>query len=654
MCGIAGFAGLDDRGLLDRMNALMAHRGPDDNGTYFHPEGKVGLSMQRLSILDLAGGHQPMSHADGRFWIVFNGEIFNAPELRRELEAAGHQFHTRNSDTEVLLQLYQAQGSKMLDRLNGMFAFVIHDRERNRLFGARDQLGIKPLYYHYESGRLAFASEMKCLLALPEFRREVDPQSVFHYLTLLYVPDEASILRGVKRLAPGHCFEFDLASRHLKITRFWSPRFEEDESKTPEDWVAMIRSELRAAVGRWTLSDVPIACSLSGGIDSSAIVGLLAEAGYPTTKTYSLGFAGEGGKEWNETGLARQVAEKWGTDHHEFFLEPDALLDDLVQMVWHLDEPYAGGLPSWYVFREMARDVKVGLTGTGGDELFGNYGKASRYERRRLVQACLRLRSSSPAFASTSAMALRPLAKLTRALPASWRGLGKGRALSQLPDLLEQPFGQHYYALSDYFSDEQKRSLVMQLEEGELQSTSTYLQGVFDELGISDLRNGLAAVDLRTQLAEEFLSMTDRFSMAHGLEARVPFLDQQLIAKVFSIPSRLRADPLAPKGLLKRAVADLLPPSLLAAPKRGFVIPVEVWLRRQLRPLVESLLAPERLRKQGIFRPEVYDTYVRPHLEGRACHTWQVWALLMFQLWHTVFLENRGFGKPSYSWKDLV
>jgi asparagine synthase (glutamine-hydrolysing) len=636
------------------MNTLMSHRGPDDHGTFWDPMAKVGLGMQRLSILDLAGGHQPMSHADGRLWIVFNGEIFNAPALRRELEAKGRPFRTRNSDTEVLLHLYDARGTEMVERLNGMFAFVLYDRQRNLLFGARDHLGIKPLYYFNRGGCFAFASELKCLLALPEFRREVDRQSLFHYLTLLYVPDEPSILRGIHRLPPAHSFWFDLDTGQLKKQRYWTPGFQQDRARTTEEWAALIRSELRAAVRRWTLSDVPIACSLSGGIDSSSIVGLLAESGYPKIKTYSLGFSGEGERDLNEAGLARQVAERWGTEHHEFFLEPDALLESLVQMVWHLDEPYAGGLPSWYVFREMAREVKVGLTGTGGDELFGNYGKASRYERRRLINACVRLRSSAPQLASECGRALRPFAKLANALPESWRWVGKGRTLSQISGLLQEPFGQDYHALHDYFSDEQKRSLVLEPGATELESTSSYLQGLFDALGTSDLRNGLTSVDLRTQLAEEFLFMTDRFSMAHSLEARVPFLDRELVEKVLGIPSALRADPLAPKRMLRQAVADLLPPDLLQAPKRGFVIPVELWLRGPLRPLVERLLDPARLRQQGVFRPQVYESYVRPHLEGQARHTWQVWALFMFQLWHVVFMESKSVDKPAWGWRDLT
>jgi len=654
MCGIAGFAGFENPGLLDQMKGLMSHRGPDDHGVYHDPAAKVSLGMQRLSILDLEGGHQPMSSADGRFWIVFNGEIFNAPALRQELEAKGRRFRTRNSDTEVLLHLYETEGQRMLERLNGMFAFVIHDRERNLLFGARDQLGIKPFYYFSRGGRFAFASELKCLLALPDLHREVDPQSLFHYLTLLYVPDEASILRGINRLPPAHSFEFSLATGQLRTQPYWEPRFDQGSARTPEEWQIMIRGELGAAVKRWTLSDVPIACSLSGGIDSSGVVGLLSEAGYSRIKTYSLGFVGHGESDLNETGLARQVAEKWGTEHHEFFLEPEALLDDLVQMVWHLDEPYAGGLPSWYVFREMARDVKVGLTGTGGDELFGNYGKASRYERSWLLNACLRLRFSSPQIASECAKALRPVAQLTNAIPASWPWFGKGRAFSKLPNLLQEPFGQHYYALNDYFSDDQKRSLVLELVQTELQPTSSYLQGLFDRTGTSDLRNGLASVDIRTQLAEEFLFMTDRFSMAHSLEARVPFLDQELVAKVLGIPSSMRADPMAPKQLLRQAVADLLPPDLLTAPKRGFVIPAELWLRQKLRPLVEYLLAPKRLRKQAIFRPQIYESLVRPHLDGQASHTWQVWSLLMFQLWHVVFIESRSLEKPAWSWRDLI
>ncbi|MEO7863981.1 MAG: asparagine synthase (glutamine-hydrolyzing), partial [Nitrospirales bacterium] len=615
------------------MNGAIVHRGPDDQGIYRSPDQSVSLAMRRLSILDLESGHQPMSDASGQIWIIFNGEIFNAPELRLQLERQGHQFRTKNSDTEVLLQLYLEKGPACLDDLNGMFAFVIHDRRKNVLFGARDRMGIKPLYYWHQGGRLACASELKALLQLPIISRDIDPQSLFHYMTLLYVPDQASIMQGVFRLPPGHRFVYDLEQSLMRIEQYWRVNDSPTENRSEDEWAELIRAELRAAVKRWTLSDVDIACSLSGGLDSSAIVGLLAELGCQKIKTYSLGFLGDQEHSWNETDLARQVAQRWGTDHHEYFLKPRELLQDLLTMVWHLDEPYGGGLPAWYVFREMSKDVKVALTGTGGDEVFGNYGKFCAYEEDLVLNAAHSFRGRHQAGADVLAKLSASAAELTEYMPASIPLIGKGRLFSKLPLLLSEGFGRHHYANFAYLSDEQKHQYVLQATNGDIQDTATYLQGVYDSSHATDLRNGLAAVDFRTQLAEEFLFMTDRFSMAHSLEARVPFLDHLFVEKMFRIPSSMRTRGTDPKYLLKRAVGDLLPPDLLTAPKRGFVIPIELWLRGELRPLVDHLLNPQRLKKQGLFQPQFYDHFVRPHLEGRSTFTWQVWAALMFQLW---------------------
>ena len=401
MCGIVGIAGQHDSEWVRRMNTVIAHRGPDDHGEYRSPDGLVSLAMRRLSIIDLHSGHQPMHNEDGTIWVVFNGEIYNTPEIRPWLEKRGHRFITTNSDTEVLLHLYEEKGPSFVDDLNGMFAFVLHDRTRNLLFGARDRMGIKPLYYSTSNGRFAFASELKSLLTLPFIGREIDHQSLFHYMTLLYVPDEDSIIENVHRVPPGHHFTYDLNTRQLALQRYWQLRFEADEHRSENEWAEILRVQLRSAVRRWSLSDVPIACSLSGGLDSSAIVGLLGELGYPKIKTYSLGFAGDEEQSWNEIDYARQVAHRWGTEHHEIILQPQDLLSDLVSMVWHLDEPYGGGLPSWYVFREMSRDVKVGLTGTGGDELFGNYGKFRIYETQELARTSLALRQWSKRSADT-------------------------------------------------------------------------------------------------------------------------------------------------------------------------------------------------------------------------------------------------------------
>ncbi len=655
MCGIVGLVGPDSAPYISPMNDLIRHRGPDDSGVFQDPQADVWLAMQRLSIIDLASGHQPLSNEDGTIWIVFNGEIYNAPELRLRLEEQGHRFATKNADTEVLVHLYEEKGPNLVHDLNGMFALVIYDKRRGQLFAARDRLGIKPLYYYQQGGRFAFASELKSLLTLPFIDRQIDLQSLFHYLTLMYIPGEQSIIKGIRRLPPGHSLVYDLKTQQLTLQEYWQLGFNLEHHSEAE-WGEVLRAELRAAVGRWTLSDVPIACSLSGGLDSSTIVGLLAELGYPQISTYSLGFVEEAEQGWSELDLARQVAQRWGTDHHEIFLKAEELLEDLMSMVWHLDEPYGGGLPSWYIFREMSKDVKVALTGTGGDELFGNYGKFRHYETRAPVMAALSLRRWSRRGADRLARLAKPLIALTDHLPAAYRWVGRDRQVSRLLKGLKEPFGRFYYANMLYLSDETKRREVFQDEGQVLEDTAAYLQQLYDRINPPDLRNGLAAVDFRTQLPEEFLFMTDRFSMAHSLEARVPFLDHLLVEKVFAIPPsmRTRGDDL--KYLFKKAVGDLLPPDLLAAPKRGFVLPIELWLRTKLRPLVERLLNPERLRTQGIFRPEFYERLVKPCLNSRATDHWQVspvWAALMFQLWHVVYIEQPGAEPPKYSWQDI-
>ena len=653
MCGIVGIAGQHEPSWVQRMNQTITHRGPDDHGEYRSPNGSVSLAMRRLSILDLEHGHQPLCNEDGKIWIVFNGEIFNAPELRQRLEEQGHRFSTSNSDTEVLVHLYEEKGTSLVDELNGMFAFVIHDQSRNLVFGARDRMGIKPLYYYKSQGRLAFASELKALLNLPFVERKIDSQSLFDYMTLFYVPDEASIIEDVHRVPPGHRFVYDLNTRQFRLEKYWQLKFAHDEPHRDDEWPEILRAELRSAVKRWTLSDVPIACSLSGGLDSSAIVALLGELNYPKVKTYALGFVGEGEQEWNEIDLARQVAQRYETEHHEILLEPSELLSDLLSMVWHLDEPYGGGLPSWYVFKAMSEHVKVGLTGTGGDELFGNYGKFGIYENHRLAKTATNLRQWSRDGARALQTAVSPVAAIAGRLPASWRWIGRGQLLSQLPAIVGEPFGHYYYANLAHFSDHSKREHVLREQDRSLRSTSSYLQAVYDGSHAKDVRNGLAAVDFRTQLAEEFLFVTDRFSMAHGLEARVPFLDHLLVEKVFSIPASLRTKRMDPKYLLKRAVKDLLPPEILTSRKRGFVIPVQLWLRKELRPLVERLLHPERLERQGLFHSNFLEVFFRPHLEGRADFTWQIWSALMFQLWHVVFIEQKSMDVPSYNWQDL-
>ena len=587
MCGIAGLVGRSDERLLEQLGASLAHRGPDGGGVV--RDGDVALVARRLAIIDVEGGEQPMTSPSGRTTIVFNGEIFNSPELRARLERSGRTFATDHSDTEVVLALWEERGEEGLRELNGMFAFALLDRERGELVLVRDRLGIKPLYYAERP--FAFASELRTLLHVPGVEREVDRESLFHYLSLRFVPGERSIFSRVRRLPAGHLLRYDLERRRHTVARWWRLEFRRDEGAAER-----LRDELRAAVVRWTLSDVPVAVSLSGGLDSGAVTALLAESG-ARVRTYSLGFAGED----DELPLARALAERWGTEHHEAVVDADELLDDLLQMVWALDEPYGGGLPSWYVYRFMADDVKVGLTGTGGDELFGNYRRFVPFERARL------------------------------------------RALRR------HDVRRYHFEPSYYLTDDEKRGLGV-----DGRDTAKLLQSVFDASGSSSARDSVMYLDASTQLPDEFLHVTDRFSMAWSLEARTPFLDHELVELVASIPPEERTSADDPKCRLRDAVADLLTPEHLRAPKRGFVFPLARWLRGELRPLAEQLLDDEHLRRQGIFRPGVAARYLEPHLAGRVDESERLWPLLMFQLWHLLYVEEALRAPPSFSWRELA
>ena len=600
MCGIAGIAGNVDVEVLERLRQALSHRGPDDSGVYHDVAAGVGLAAARLAIIDLDGGAQPMQAE--RATIVFNGEIYNAPELRVRLERDGVRFDSDHSDTEVVLRLYEQVGERCVEDLNGMFAFVIHDRVRNLLFGARDRFGIKPLYFARPDGEFAFASELKVLLTLPNIERAVDRESLFHYLSLRFVPGERSILRGVQRLPAAHRFTYDMRTRELDVQRWWRLEFEHEDGVERGEWVARLRETLRDAVKRWSLADVPIACSLSGGLDSSAVTALLAESGHADLRTYTLGFTDDEDERLNELPLARALAERYDTEHHEVVVDAKQLLDDLLPMVWSLDEPYGGGLPSWYVFRAIADDVKVAHTGTGGDELFGNYRRFVPFESGRLS----RLRGQS--------------------------------------------VRRYHFEPSYYLPDDEKRELF----EHDGEDTSTFLQRIYDESGSRSTRDSVLYLDLSTQLPDEFLHMTDRFSMAHSLEARTPFLDNEFVSLVARTPPNLRTGADDPKGLLRDAVADLLTPAHLAAPKRGFVFPLARWLRGELRPLAERLLADEHLARQGLFRPGLAERYLQPHLDGRVDESERLWPLLMFQLWHLLYVEEGVAEAPSFSWKDAA
>lgn len=607
MCGIVGFTGDRNDSLLRAMNQAQSHRGPDDEGYFVRDN--VNLAMRRLSILDISGGHQPMENYSGSTCIVFNGEIFNAPDLRKQIRNK-YPFKTDHSDTEVLIALYDIYGTEMLSFLDGMFAFVIYDRPRNRLFGARDPAGIKPLYYSTINDNFAFASELKSLLHLPKISKTINFQSLYDYISFQFVPAPMSILKDVRKLSPGTYLDYNLKDKQLNIRKYWTLTIIPDESKDKEEWHSVIKQELRAAVKRWTLSDVPVACSLSGGLDSSALVGLFYQSGLTDLQTYSLGIEGADKGEYNELAFAREIAEKWGTRHREFLLNPETVLSDLPVMAYHLDEPYGGGLPSWYIYKMMKGNVKVCLTGTGGDELFGNYGKYKYIEKTNALRRKL------------------TIIKNCRNMP-----------LKNVWLALNNPNGYFFWKYCDDFT---KRQIVFSPDIiNRVSPTEIMIEREWRKTGLKNARDIYPLIDFQYQLPEEFLHVTDRFSMAHSIEARVPFCDKLLIEKVFKIPARLRTCANDPKLFLRDIVSDLIPEHILKARKKGFILPLELWTRNQLKPVLEEVFNPSYVKKQGLFSPQLWRRLIVPHIERKIEKTQLVWTLFMFQIWYRAFKEER-------------
>ena len=607
MCGIAGTINFDDLKISKRMVDLFSYRGPDDYGEYTDSQEKVGLAMRRLSIIDLSKGKQPIPNEDKTIWVVCNGEIYNSPDLRQQLLAKGHSFTSNNSDVETLVHLYEEDGVDLLERLNGMFAFVIYDKRKKIIFGARDRIGIKPLYYSCKDGKFAFSSELKSLLLLPWVSKTIDFNSLYHYMGLQFIPGPDSIFCDIKKLASGSYFIYDLSAKNLNVQTYWDLNVTKPLThKSVSEWKDLIQAQLKESINQWTLSDVPIACSLSGGLDSSALVGFLSKSGINRIRTYTLGYEAADEQDYSELALARMIAKRFDTDHHEIILTPEKILNELERMVWHLDEPYAGGLPSWYIYEFIGQDVKVALTGTGGDELFSNYGKYNIYERAKAYR-----------------------------LWKVFRDMMRFNSIRTFRDFLKYPHGHFYHS---YFSDAAKDAIIFSGGQQFKNRTEQYLERLWNNSGSRDPRDAVAYVDFHAQLPEEFLLVTDRFSMAHSVEARTPFLDHKLVELVFQMPSDLRTGRPIHKGFMKSLLKGIVPDELLTAPKKGFVLPLTKWTRTKLRPLIEELLSETFLKKQGLFSSNTIKHIIRPHLEGRSDYTQQVWTLFMFQMWYKKYV----------------
>ena len=628
MCGIVGHVGATSPGLLPAMLGLLKHRGPDDSG--IRVEGDVGLGMTRLAIIDLVTGRQPMSDAGGRYWIVFNGEIYNFRQLRAELMTAGRRFRTW-SDTEVILHAYAVHGEACVERLAGMFAFAIWDDAERRLFLARDRLGKKPLYYWHRDRLFLFASEPKALLCHPAVARSVDWSALHHYLAFGYTPVTRSIFDSIRKLPPAHTAT--VVEGRLTQRRYWQPPAGAPSPGTRagrEESAAAVRAGLREAVRLRLESDVPLGVFLSGGIDSSAVVASMREVTSGRIATFSVGF-GRAAPTYDELPYARLVARRFATDHHEEILEPDvrAILPDIVRA---FDEPFgdSSAIPTFVVAQATARHVKVALSGIGGDETFGGY---PRYLGLRVAA----LHDKLPRWlrhASRSLAGRLPDSASSRNW-ADW-----ARRFTAEPDATP---GDRYIGWTRFFGDAQLATLATPALAAHLgPAVDEHQQSAFASGRPGDPVDGAFRVDLAAYLPDDLLAMADRMSMAHSLEVRAPFCDHRIIEESLRLSSSAKMPGGRLKGLLKAAFAGVLPREVLAHRKHGFMIPLGDWLRRDLRPTLDDLLAPDCVRARGLFDADAVEALKQEHLSGARTHADRLWTLMMLELWAREYLDERG------------
>ncbi|OHC80874.1 MAG: asparagine synthase (glutamine-hydrolyzing) [Rhodoferax sp. RIFCSPLOWO2_12_FULL_60_11] len=627
MCGIHGIYRFDGQGvapaLLSAMGNVTRHRGPDDEG--MHIDGPCGIAMRRLSIIDLAGGHQPLSNVDETLWLVCNGEIYNYRELRSELQAKGYHFKT-GSDSEVLLHLYEAEGDDFVLRLNGMFDFALWDVRRHRLLIGRDRVGVKPLYVMQDGQRLAFATEAKALLTLPGVSAELNRSAVASYLHLGYVAAPDCIFKGIRKLPPATLLAVE--NGQVREWRYWrlSPGMNQDLSE--REWIERVRAQLDASVRMQMVSDVPIGAFLSGGVDSSAVVGFMAKHSQQPIRTYAIGFSGgEAEALYNELPYARRVAKLFGTQHREIVVRPD-VVSLLPKLLWHMDEPLSDtAFITTFLVSEFARqDVKVILSGVGGDELFGGY---RRYLGDHYAQQYRRL----PGWLRRSA------ASIAGRLPVDRHSglLNTLRLAKGFLSSAEMGADDRYRSYLQVLDREAVSALLMQPDAAQTDP----LELAFAGAGHEDPLNRMFAVDAQTQLPDDLLMLTDKMSMAVSLECRVPLLDHQLVELAASMPAAIKVRGGHLKHVLKEALSDLLPADILERKKRGFGTPMGAWLKNELAPLLGRLLAPDVIQRRGLFRQPVIDRLVADHQANRIDGTDALLALLNLEIWSRIYLDHR-------------
>ncbi|HWQ23593.1 MAG TPA: asparagine synthase (glutamine-hydrolyzing) [Gaiellaceae bacterium] len=627
MCGVCGLVSLNgarvERQALEEMSGALVHRGPDSDGIFV--DGQVGIAARRLAIIDLAGGDQPIANEDGSIHVVQNGEIYNYRELRRELESRGHRFGTQ-SDTEVLVHLYEEHGLGFAERLRGMFAIAIWDARARQLVLARDRFGIKPLYYRAHEGSLSFASELKALLRTPGFSRDVDLDALDAFLAFGFVPAPLTIFREARKLQPGTLLTWQEGEgASVRLVRYAGrgpAHAAEVRTESADALAAELRERLRDSVRAHLVADVPVGVLLSGGIDSATLVALAAEAASEPVRTFTVGFEE---RHFDERAAARLVAERYGTDHHEIVMRPDAV-SLLPAMADIFDEPFAdaSAIPAFLVSRLAREEVKVALSGEGGDELFGGY---NYYVGHRLAPVLGRVASLA-----------RPLVERlpsssAKASTLDWRAKRFVRSA-------EQPALRRHYAWKTYIPPDERAALLLPSRRGMADPFDLLSEQYAESKGRDELSR-VMDIDIGLFLVDDMLVKTDRVSMANSLEVRVPMLDPVVAELALALPSELKVRGLAKKRLLKKAVEPLVPPEIIRGEKKGFAIPLAAWLRNELEPFARDVLSTENLRRQGFFDPQAVGRLLENHVSGRADEGRKLWALLNFCLWHD------RFGSPS-------
>ncbi len=625
MCGICGILYRDgirvpEESILKEMCNTLIHRGPDDEGRVILNH--VGLGMRRLSIIDLKGGHQPLSNEDKSIWIVFNGEIYNYRELRTELEKSGHMFRTQ-SDTESILHGYERWGIRVCEKLNGMFGFGLWDHHQKRLILARDRLGIKPLYYYQDEEKFVFGSEIKAILQAPNIHRDIDLMALNNYLTFEYIPSPRSIFKHVRKLPPGHWLSWHEGK--IQIQPYWrlSPQVNPwNEHEARLRLFELLEDSVRLRL----VSDVPLGAFLSGGIDSSIIVSLMAGLVKEPVKTFSIGFKESS---YNELNYARAVARKYNTDHHEFTIEAKAL-DLTEKLIKQFDEPFGDfSIFPTYLVSKIARDfVTVVLSGDGGDELFAGYDtyRAHRFDRRFYHWLPKIVKSGC----------FEPLAKW---LPPTEKKKGMINSFKRFIQGTQLPKSLYHARWMVFLHEYERQHLFTDPVLETIGETDPY-DFIFQYSSMVDGQDDITRtgyMDVNTYLVDDILVKVDRMSMATSLEARVPYLDHRVAEFTFTLPPDLKMNGRDSKILLKKTFWDHLPGEVQNRDKQGFSIPIKNWIRKDLKPMMLDLLSPNRIEQQGFFNSDYVSRLVDEHLKGKENHSHQLWALIVFEQWYDLY-----------------